>query len=144
MNVAIVQMVRVPFRGRSELLTRAEAESLWNQLGAVLCVNSSSMATIVKYVCATYNVTEFAIHSRARPQNLAWARHVAIYLCRRLTPEPATSIGKFFGRDDGTVSHSINAVENRIQVDVLKRAEVVALEKLIFENANQLAKEKAA
>lgn len=49
-------------------------------------------------------------------QRLVWPRHVAMYLCRKLTRERAVSIGKAFRRKHGTVLHACKVVEDRISV----------------------------
>lgn len=49
-------------------------------------------------------------------QQLCWPRHVAIYLCQKLTFEPLTEIGRAFHRKHNTAFHSVKVVEDRISI----------------------------
>lgn len=65
-----------------------------------------------------YGVTVKEIKSTKRPQNLATARQVAIYLSREMTDNSTTKIGRAFGgRDHSTVLHAYNKIKNMIAQD---------------------------
>lgn len=47
-------------------------------------------------------------------RDVAWARQVAIYLCRVAEPEMSlTDVGAFFGRDRTTIAYALARVEDR-------------------------------
>lgn len=68
--------------------------------------------------------------SKRRPENIAFARQVAMYLSRELTELSLNSIGEAFGgRDHGTVLHAYRIVKDRIEVDANVRQSVSYLRK---------------
>ncbi|MGT2926417.1 chromosomal replication initiator protein DnaA [Streptococcus cuniculipharyngis] len=72
-----------------------------------------------------YGVTVKEIKSTKRPQNLATARQVAIYLSREMTDNSTTKIGRAFGgRDHSTVLHAYNKIKNLINQDESLKIEI--------------------
>ena len=62
---------------------------------------------IKKCVCDFYGLTKQQIESKSRTANIANARHIAIYLCRKHLEMPFAKIGAEFGnRDHSTVMSS--------------------------------------
>lgn len=62
---------------------------------------------IKKAVCDYYGLTKTQIESKSRTKNIANARHIAIYLCRKHLEMPFAKIGFEFGnRDHSTVMSS--------------------------------------
>ncbi|TWT14378.1 chromosomal replication initiator protein DnaA [Streptococcus sp. sy010] len=81
-------------------------------------INVIPIETIQEEVGKFYGVTVKEIKSTKRPQNLALARQVAIYLSRELTDNSTTKIGKEFGgRDHSTVLHAYNKIKNMMTQD---------------------------
>ena len=64
-----------------------------------------------------YNVKKEDLTSTKRSKEIAFARHICIYLIREVTEMSLPNIGKLFGRDHATVMHSINKIEHRILND---------------------------
>ncbi len=80
-----------------------------------------------------YDVSRDDIISPRRTKDIAWARHVAIYILREITDMSLPGIGKIFNRDHTTVLSSLNTVETRIaQSDVLR----LEIEEMIKEVQN--------
>lgn len=71
------------------------------------------------------------LKSKKRQENIAKARHVAIYIVRHLTSLPLQSIGQIFNRDHSTVMSSIEKVEINIKTKKNTQAEILALIKEI-------------
>ena len=69
------------------------------------------LATTAKY----YGVTVEDIKSKKKNDQVANARHIAVYIIRRLTELPFKKIGEFVGRDHSTVMSSIGKVEINIK-----------------------------
>lgn len=75
--------------------------------------------TIQKVIAKHFNVRLSDLKSRKRTKPLTFPRHVAMYLCRRLTNLSLIDIGKDFGRKDHTtVIHACNKIEESIQNDL--------------------------
>ena len=75
-----------------------------------------SISQIRKVVCDYYNLTKQQICSKVRTKNIANARHMAIYLCRKLLDAPYEAIGNEFGkRDHATVINSCERIEGEIK-----------------------------
>lgn len=66
---------------------------------------------IVRYVCRYYGIEEKQLKSQLRSKNISEPRQVAMYLIRHLTKMSFPDIGQNFGRDHGTVHHSVKKVE---------------------------------
>ncbi len=71
---------------------------------------------IISQVCKFYNLDETTMRGSQRTKEIAEARHVAIYLIRKLTNLSTPDIGKEFGgRDHTTVLNSITKVETELK-----------------------------
>lgn len=82
--------------------------------------NSSDLTIfkIRKVVCDYYNLNKQQICSKTRTKNIANARHIAIYLCRKLLDLPYETIGNEFGkRNHATVMNSCERIESLIKSD---------------------------
>ena len=67
---------------------------------------------IINQVAKFYHLDEYTLKGNQRTKEIAEARHVAIYLVRRMTNLSSTEIGKAFGgRDHTTVLASINRID---------------------------------
>lgn len=69
---------------------------------------------VFSFVYKKFNVSREDIVSPKRSHDIAEARHLSIYLIRKITDISLPSIGKIFNRDHTTVLSSINKVEKRI------------------------------
>ena len=80
--------------------------------------NELNIAAIRRTVCDYYNLTKQQIVSKNRTKNIANARNIAMYLCRKLLDAPYKDIGNEFGkRDHTTVMSSCDRVEQLIKTD---------------------------
>ncbi|MBQ9914738.1 MAG: hypothetical protein IJO50_01205 [Clostridia bacterium] len=71
---------------------------------------------IINQVCKFYNMDEATIKSTQRTKEVAEARHIAIYLVRKLTNLSSPEIGKEFGgRDHTTILSSIKNIEEELK-----------------------------
>ncbi|MGI6045786.1 MAG: chromosomal replication initiator protein DnaA [Eggerthellaceae bacterium] len=90
---------------------------------------------IQKQVESFYKVSHSDIVGKSRMRNIAYARQVAIYLCRQLLDIPFNDIGKRFGnRDHSTIMHSVSVVEEKMKEnrDILEEIEI--LKQMIRDN----------
>ena len=83
-------------------------------------------------VAEHFKVTAEEIRSKKRTANLSHARHVAMYLTRKILDLPLTSIGKFFGgRDHSTVVHAIDKISEEIEMNDEFENTIAELEKKV-------------
>ena len=71
------------------------------------------------------------LKSKKRQENIAKARHVAIYIIRNLTSLPLQTIGQIMNRDHSTIMSSIEKVEIEIKTKKNAHAEILSLIKQI-------------
>lgn len=72
---------------------------------------------IQQLVCAAFNISLEDLRSAKRRKELAVARKVGMYLCRRYTTESLESIGKSFRRSHSSVLYAINDLTKAMQKD---------------------------
>ena len=70
---------------------------------------------ILSHVSKKHGVTVEDIKSKKKTDSIANARHISIYIIRKLTDLSLKEIGKIFGRDHSTVISSINKIELNIR-----------------------------
>lgn len=76
-------------------------------------------------VAEHYGLPLGAMSSQIRTRDYAQPRQVAMYLARHMTKYSLSDIGNCFGgRDHGTVAHSMNAVNARLETEPLFKEEV--------------------
>ena len=69
---------------------------------------------ITEVVARYFDTTPEALASRSRRRDVLVPRQLAMFLCRRYTDAPLSSIARIFGRDHPAVSNAVKAVERRI------------------------------
>jgi len=110
-------------------ITLGLAEEVLKNFGKRRTLDISSEA-IQRAVAERFNVSFNDLLGKRRTQNIALARQVAMYLCRKLTAYSFPEIGAFFGgRDHSTVIHAQKIVTDRISSDPQMRNEIQSLEK---------------
>lgn len=113
-----------------EIMKDLVSDSITNQATGIINTD-----IIQKIVCDYYNVSVNEIKSTKREKRIAFTRHIAIYLSRKLTEYSLDEIGKEFGgRDHTTVMASVNKVENLLKTDSTYADTLRILEKQIKEN----------
>ena len=73
---------------------------------------------IQKIVSEYFQISVEDIRSKKRSSNISFPRQIAMYLCREMTSESFPKIGtEFGGKDNSTVMHSVEKIENEIKVN---------------------------
>lgn len=73
---------------------------------------------IKKVVAKYFNISTSLLSSSSRKQDVVYARQLSIYLVRNKTDLPLKKIGEFFNnRDHATIAHSIDKIENLMNID---------------------------
>ena len=76
---------------------------------------SSKISRVIGEVSSKYGFEEADLRGKKRTQELAWARHVAIYILRERTDMSWSAIGAEFGRDHSTIMASYKIVADEIE-----------------------------
>lgn len=82
------------------------------------------IARILHEVSDKYGVDEADIRSKKRTADIAWARHVAVYILRKKTDMSLEDIGAEIGRDHSTVLSSYKNIEREIETNPPFAAEI--------------------
>ena len=85
--------------------------------------------TIIEEVAKYYSLTESQILSKIRTNQIALARSIAMYLCRKLLDMSYSQIGKSFnGKDHSTVMAACTKVEDLLKSDTGMKKAISKLE----------------
>lgn len=91
-----------------------------------------TVAHIQRVVARLYNVPPIDMRSDRRPNKIARARQIAMYLARMMTLHSFPKIGTFFGgRHHTTVLHAVSIIEDLISADPTFAAEIEAVKAAI-------------
>ncbi len=91
-----------------------------------------SPGKIIKTVADYYGLTRQQITGKTRTKNIAGARHISIYLCRKLLDLSYMKIGdEFGGRDHTTIISACSKVEKQMHTDAGLATAVSEIEKLL-------------
>ena len=94
--------------------------------------NEVSVNKIKRVVADYYGLTKQQLVSNTRTKNIASARHISMYFCRKLLDLPFIKIGEEFGkRDHSTVINACERVEISLKKDNSYRQALIEIEKLI-------------
>ena len=77
--------------------------------------NDAMVEKIILHVSKKYGVSVDDIKSKKKTDSIAGARHISIYIIRKLTDLSLKDIGKIFGRDHSTIISSVNKIELNIR-----------------------------
>ncbi len=77
-----------------------------------------TLDVITEYVAKDLNIKPSEIRSKSRSRNLVYARRIAIYLCRDLTPNTMPQLAQYFGMKDHTaISHTLKKINELMKND---------------------------
>ena len=76
-----------------------------------------------------YNIHREEIISARRNKEIAWARHVSIYLIRTLTDMSFPSISNIYNRHYSTIMSSFEIIENELKTDQMLQLDIADLKK---------------
>lgn len=88
-----------------------------------------SIEDIQKAVCNHFHLRPADLLSKDRHKTTAFARHVAMYLCKQKLPVSFPEVGRAFGKDHTTVMSAVRKVEALREQDAQLRAQLEAIEK---------------
>ena len=79
---------------------------------------------VIAQVCKKYGLSEEDIKGRKKTKEIAMARHICIYIIRKLTDLSLPAIGRILGRDHTTVMSSLQVIENELRTNPLLDIEI--------------------
>ena len=82
---------------------------------------------IISKVSQKYCISKEDIYSKKRSSDIALARHVCVYLLRKLSDMPYKQIGRLFSKDHSTIMHSFSTIEDEIQHNTQLEIEIKEL-----------------
>jgi|GEM_PF-236403 len=88
-----------------------------------------SIEDIQRAVCTHFHLRPADLLSKDRHKTTAFARHVAMYLCKQKLPVSFPEVGRAFGKDHTTVMSAVRKVETLREQDPQARAHLEAIEK---------------
>lgn len=87
---------------------------------------------IVKAVADYYNLTEKQIKSKSRTKNISTARHIAMYLSRKILDISYDKIGEEFGgKDHTTVINAYEKIEKLVKTNEIYKKIITDIEKTL-------------
>jgi chromosomal replication initiator protein len=72
------------------------------------------LATVIEVVARFYETTPATLASRSRRKEVTVPRQIAMYLCRRFSQQPASTIARAFARSHPAVTNAGKVVERRM------------------------------
>lgn len=114
-------------------ITLPEVERLLANHFSGGAMHRPTVGGIQKTVEEYYRISHADLVGKKRSANIAYARQIAIYLCRTLIDMPLSSIGTEFNRDHTTVMHSMKVVEDKIKKSGETNEELEILRRMIIE-----------
>jgi chromosomal replication initiator protein len=97
---------------------------------AVPRAQTMSVEDIQRAVCHHFHLRSIDLTSKDRHKSIAFARHVAMYLCKQRLKVSFPEIGRAFGnRDHTTVMSAVRKIESQRDTDPHVRAHIEALER---------------
>jgi chromosomal replication initiation ATPase DnaA len=139
MTPTLVQMVRVPIKGRVEILSMAEAQKLVADITQLLCTSTVESQQIKIVTANEFGIRVGELDGNARTNRVVLPRHVAMWLHCAMTEMSYNQIGARFPRqngrprDHGTVVHARNRMESLMAEKPKFREQVKALQKKLME-----------
>lgn len=113
-----------------DLVKELLSDSLTSQASNVVTVES-----IQKTISEFYNISIADLKSSKRNKSIAGPRHIAVWLCKKMTEYSLSDIGEEFGgRDHTTIMSSIRKIDDLLKTDSTMNDTVKLLEKQIKGN----------
>ena len=120
----------VKFKQANLITMELAIEAVANMVGTEKLDNQLSATRIINVVSDYYNLAPNQLIGKIRTEDIALARHIAMYLIRYNTDLGLKQIGKLFGgRDHTTVMSGVQKVENELKTNMAVKQAVSELEK---------------
>ncbi len=88
-----------------------------------------SIEHVAKAAAQYFRIPLADLKSKGRNQDITKARHIAMYLARKIANAKHQEIGAFFGgRDHSSVIHAVNTIAEKLKVDTLYSKDINSIE----------------
>lgn len=87
---------------------------------------------IADEVSAFYGIETDSLFTKSRKREISDARQMVMYLSKKHTEMPLTTIGRRLGRSHSTVIYAVNALEERLEFDKHLRKDVEKIERSLL------------
>lgn len=125
-----VSMILYTYRFSADSLDEEEIkQSLLKHFTSIK--NNLTIEDIQKVVEDYYKVSHDDIISTKRSKNIAYARQMALYLCRTILDIPYMELGDHFNRDHTTVLYAVQKIEQELLKNRKVQEEMEILRKVI-------------
>jgi len=117
-NVRTIEAVLKRMAALSTLLKRpVNLDLAYNALANVrnLSPRTASISEIRELVAKNFQLSSRDLSGPSRKARIAYARQIAMSLCRRHTEESLEAIGRAFNRNHASVLHSIRVIDKKIK-----------------------------
>ncbi len=119
-------------QNKTEVTMEIALEAIKTKLPEIAEAKKITVDAIQRVVAEYYNLKVQDLSSKKRPENIATARQIAMYICRNLTDYSLVQIGQYFGgKDHTTVMHALDKIENLVKENEKFKATVDELVKRI-------------
>lgn len=136
-NVRELEGTLIRLAAKSSLTGRAvDLAFTRNELSATNSVKPQMMSVedVQRLVCHHFHIRSSDLTSKDRHKTVAFARHVAMYLCKQRLKCSFPELGRAFGgRDHTTVMSAVRKIEAQRDTDPQVRAHLEALERKLAE-----------
>ena len=127
---AIKKLSAKSFLSGQEITMEMAKNCLSELLGGAEPINIT-VDKIFSAVFNKYNISKQELIGSKRNKDIAYARHISIYLIREITEMSFKSIGRLFNRDHSTIINSYELVATKVAKDPLFNMEIEELSKEI-------------
>lgn len=97
-----------------------------------LASSENKANTIIDFVLQVRGLSLFELMKRSRKKEIAYARHLCMYLIKKHTKLTLLGIGQLLGENDGyhysTVIHGVSTFKKRMMDESEARTDVVKIE----------------
>ncbi|MFV0379354.1 MAG: chromosomal replication initiator protein DnaA [Anaerorhabdus sp.] len=122
-------------KGATDIITLEDVTYAVKDIIAISDVTGITPSKIIKCVADYYGINKQSILGKTRTQNITNARHISIYLARKLIDLPYAKIGdEFGGRDHSTIMNACTKVETKLKKDPIFLQAVSEIEKILKHN----------
>ncbi|HRG96106.1 MAG TPA: chromosomal replication initiator protein DnaA [Polyangiaceae bacterium] len=131
-NVRELEGALIRLLAKSSLLHRPiDVEFVRAELSASMPrVSETGVDDIQREVCHHFKLTERELCSKDRHKSVAFARHIAMYLCKQRLKSSYPELGRAFGnRDHTTVMSAVRKIEALRETDAEVRGHLEALDR---------------
>ena len=88
-----------------------------------------TIESVAKATAQYFRVPLADLKSKGRNQDITKARHVAMYLARKVVNAKQQEIGAYFGgRDHSSVIHAVNTISDKVKTDSALSKDINAIE----------------